>query len=53
MIPFGSGSDDDTAFADSRRVVGVLAAQVKSLQAAQEDHSAVVAFKDAEIAALK
>lgn len=53
MTPFGSGSDDDTSFADLRRVVGVLAAQVKSLQEAQEDHFAVVAFKDAEIAALK
>lgn len=34
-------------------MVGALAAQVKSLQDSQDEHAAVVALKDAEIAALK
>lgn len=53
MTPSGSGPDDDGGFADLRRVVGALAAQVRSLQDTQDEHAGVVALKDAEIAALK
>jgi hypothetical protein len=53
MTPVGSDPDNVAAFADLQRVVGALAAQVATLQNGVDQHDAVVALKDAEIAALK
>ena len=53
MTPIASGPDEIAAFADLQRVVRALAAQVAALQDGADQHEAVVALKDAEIAALK
>jgi hypothetical protein len=53
MTPSGSGPFDDNDLSDLRRVIGTLSAQVMLLQEGQDQHAAVVAQKDAEIAELK
>ncbi|MFC4595921.1 hypothetical protein [Sphingobium tyrosinilyticum] len=53
MTPGGSGPDDDGGFADLRRVVGALAAQVKSLQEAVDRLTSENAELKAENLALK
>jgi len=49
----GSVPVDALPLADLRRVVSALVAQVATLQDAGDQHMAVLALKDAEIAALK
>ena len=53
MTPVGSDPVDALPLADLRRVVSALVAQVATLQDAGDQHVAVLALKDAEIAALK
>ena len=53
MTASGSDPVDALPLADLRRVVSALVTQVSALQDAAERHTAVVALKDAEIAALK
>ena len=53
MTSSGSGPADDLPLGDLRRVVSGLVAQLGALQEAVDQHAAVVALKDAEIAALK
>ena len=53
MTPVQSDPDDVGAFADLQQLVRALAAQVTTLQNGADQHEAVLALKDAEIAALK
>ena len=53
MTPSGSDSVADLPLADLRRLVSALVAQVSALQDAADQHAAMLALKDAEIAALK
>ncbi len=51
MTPAGSDPVDALPLADLRRVVSALVAQVATLQDAGDQHMALLALKDAEIAA--
>ena len=53
VTPVDSEPVDALPLADLRRVVSAVVAQVATLQDAGDQHMAVLALKDAEIAALK
>jgi hypothetical protein len=53
VTPSGSDPVADLPLADLRRVVSALVAQVSAHQDAADQHAAMLALKDAEIAALK
>jgi hypothetical protein len=53
VTPSCSDPVADLPLADLRRVVSALLGQVSALQDAADQHTAMLALKDAEIAALK